>query len=119
MERYKASERFVGRLLTDPDRERPRELTCKKYSLRGLGTSKDTVYICRRKEKPLIDLGDDSPEPRDQWWRLEYTNNTEQPVKAEVCLRYPTLRTVCGILIFLPPTETRLRGNPIACMGGV
>lgn len=86
MARYKASERFVGRLLTDPDKERPQEFTCKRYSLRGIGTSRNTVYVCRRTEEPLIDLGDDAAEPRDQWWRLEHTTSREQPVKAEVCL---------------------------------
>lgn len=102
MERLKASERFVGRLLTDPDRERPQDLTCKKYSLRGIGTSKDTVYVCKRTETPLIDLGDDCPEPGDQWWRLEHTTNKEQPVKAEVCVRYPHLRTASVILTPFP-----------------
>ena len=92
MERYRASERFVGRLFTDPERERPEKFACKKYLLRGVGTSKDTVYVCRRTETPLIDLGDESLEPGDQWWRLEHTTNREQPVKAEVC-RYPPAPT--------------------------
>lgn len=84
LERYKASERFVGRLFTDPARERPHEFTCKGYSLRGIATTKDVVYVCRRSEAPLIELGDIA-EPRDQWWRLEHTANREQPVQAEVC----------------------------------
>ena len=85
MERLRASERFVGRLFTDPDRERPREFNCKSYNLRGICTTKDTVYVCKRAEAPLIDLGDDVAEPRDQWWRLEHTSSREQPVTAEVC----------------------------------
>ncbi|SPN97635.1 uncharacterized protein DNG_01147 [Cephalotrichum gorgonifer] len=84
MKRYEESERFVGRLFTGPDRERPEALTCKQYSLRGIGTSKDVVYVCRRSETLLIDLGDATPEPRDQWWRLEYSaSNRQQPVQAE------------------------------------
>lgn len=88
LERYKASERFVGRLFTDPARERPSELSCKGYSLRGITTTKDVVYVCKRSEEPLIELGDVA-EPRNQWWRLEHTANREQPVQAEVRQRHP------------------------------
>ena len=76
-------DKFIGSLLTDPNK--PGSLaTCKKYTLRGIATGKDIVYVCRRAEPTLIELAD-NPDPKDQWWRLEYTGNRQLPVKAEVC----------------------------------
>lgn len=84
LESIKARQRFLGRLLTTPDKPgRPKPMTCNKYLLRGVATSSDVVYVCQRAEADLIELGDGPSEPSDQWWRLAYTPNEEQPVKAE------------------------------------
>ncbi|KAF7544027.1 hypothetical protein G7Z17_g10270 [Cylindrodendrum hubeiense] len=77
-------QRFLGRLLTTPDKPgRPQPMTCNKYLLRGVATSSDVVYVCQRAEADLIELEDEPSKPSDQWWRLAYTPNEEQPVKAE------------------------------------
>ncbi|KAI5461474.1 hypothetical protein BGZ63DRAFT_356951 [Mariannaea sp. PMI_226] len=84
LERIKARQRFLGKLLTDPNKAgRPEPMTCSKYLLRGVATSTDVMYICRRSEANLIELEDEPSEPLDQWWRLAFTPDEEQPVKAE------------------------------------
>ena len=49
-----------------------------KYLLRGVSTTKDVTYICRRAVPDLIemDLGDDEPvrENPDQWWKIAYVS---------------------------------------------
>ncbi|KAF7546780.1 hypothetical protein G7046_g9208 [Stylonectria norvegica] len=83
LELVKKRQRFLGRLLTVPDKlGRQNPMTCKKYLLRGVYTSLDVIYVCQRLEPELIDLGD-SPEPLDQWWRLAYAPSEDPPVKAE------------------------------------
>ncbi|UNI18680.1 hypothetical protein JDV02_004933 [Purpureocillium takamizusanense] len=83
LERVHAKQRFLGRLLTDPNKEgRPRPMTCKRYLLRGVATPNDVIYLCQRSEPDLIEL-EESPKPLDQWWRLAYAPNEEKPVKAE------------------------------------
>lgn len=84
MDKIRAKQRFLGRLLTVPDKPgRPKPMTCKKYLLRGVATSQDVVYVCQRSQADLIELGD-APKPLDQWWRLAYAPQNEQPVKSEV-----------------------------------
>lgn len=61
-------------------------MTCKKYQLRGIATERDIMYVCRRQQTDLIDLGD-APKKPDQWWRLAYARGEEHPVKAEVRLK--------------------------------
>ncbi|KAJ6438315.1 LOW QUALITY PROTEIN: ubiquitin interaction domain-containing protein [Purpureocillium lavendulum] len=83
LERIRAKQRFLGRLLTDPNKKgRPRPMDCKKYLLRGVATPNDVVYLCKRSEPDLIEL-EDSPKALDQWWRLAYVPKEDQPVKAE------------------------------------
>ena len=85
-EKLQARQRFIGKLLTDPNRAgRPRPMNCHKYLLRGVATSADVVYVCQRSEPDLIEL-DDSPKALDQWWRLARTADREQQV--EVRRRY-------------------------------
>ncbi|KAH7165866.1 hypothetical protein EDB81DRAFT_838519 [Dactylonectria macrodidyma] len=84
LEAIKARQRFLGRLLTVPDKPgRPQPMTCNKYLLRGVATSSNVVYVCQRAEADLIELEDEPSQPSDQWWRLAYTPSEEQPVKAE------------------------------------
>lgn len=84
LEALKAKQRFLGRILTTPDKPgRPKPMTCKKYLLRGVATDKDIIYVCQRQQTDLIDLGDSPPSP-DQWWRLAYAQGEEHPVKADV-----------------------------------
>jgi hypothetical protein len=78
--------RWLGKLLTDPNKERPRPMTCKKYLLRGVASAPNIVYVCKRQQPGLIDL-EDTPAPIDQWWRLAYMKGDADPVKVEVCPR--------------------------------
>ena len=78
------AEAFIAYPLTNPDQEGASQMISKRYTLRGIGTAKDIVYVCRRAEPTLIDISD-SPLPQDQWWRLEYNASHQTPVKAEVC----------------------------------
>lgn len=84
IQQVEARKRFLGKLLTVPDKPgRPKPMTCKKYLLRGVATSTDVIYVSQRGEADLIEL-EEAPKQLDQWWRLAYTPNEEQPVKAEV-----------------------------------
>jgi hypothetical protein len=60
-------------------------MTCKEFQLRGVVTPSDVTYVCQRAEADLIELGD-QPKQLDQWWRLAYVPNEEQPIKAEARL---------------------------------
>lgn len=77
-------QRYLGQVLTDPTKERPIPMTCKKFLLRGIATSVDNVFVCRREPAKLVEV-DDTPAARDQWWRLALVPNESEPVKAEVC----------------------------------
>ncbi|UPK95061.1 hypothetical protein LCI18_005996 [Fusarium solani-melongenae] len=84
LEQIVGKQRALGRLLTVPDRPgRPKPMTCKKYLLRGVATTSNIVYVCRRGEADLIELDDEAKTPSDQWWRMAYTPGEEQPVKVE------------------------------------
>ncbi|KZL86795.1 ubiquitin interaction domain-containing protein [Colletotrichum incanum] len=70
-------------LLTDPDKPGlTKPFTSKKYLLRGIATSQNVTYVCKRVEPTLIDFEETST-PVDQWWRLSYEPGTANPAKAE------------------------------------
>ncbi|GAO16853.1 hypothetical protein UVI_02011750 [Ustilaginoidea virens] len=85
-EQIKVRQRFLGQLLTQPDKAgRPRPMTCKEFLLRGVVTQSDMVYVCQRAEPDLIELGNQARGKEcDQWWRLAYNANDGQEVKTEV-----------------------------------
>lgn len=70
--------------LTGPS-DKPRENATHMYTLRGVITSPDIVYVCRRAEPDLIEI-DGEPQSADQWWRLAYIADDADPIKAEVSL---------------------------------
>ncbi|KAK4066945.1 uncharacterized protein Triagg1_7945 [Trichoderma aggressivum f. europaeum] len=83
LEQIQAKQRFLGKLLTVPDKPgRPKPLTCKKYLLRGVATDRDIVYVCQRLY-PESAESEDPKSPVDQWWRLEYCPNEDQLVRSE------------------------------------
>lgn len=84
LDKIRAKQRILGRLLTDPNvLGRAKPMACNKYLLRGIATSPDVVYVCKREPEQLIDL-EDGPRSRDQWWRLAYVaHDVDEPVKAE------------------------------------
>ncbi|KAL6878982.1 hypothetical protein J3F83DRAFT_271607 [Trichoderma novae-zelandiae] len=83
LEQLQAKQRFLGKLLTNPDKQgRPKPMTCKKYQLRGVASERDVVYVCQRLE-PEPTEADDPKQAVDQWWRLEYCPNEDVPVRSE------------------------------------
>ena len=60
-------------------------MACKRYLLRGVATSLDVTYVCKRSEPDLIDLGD-SDQPLDQWWRLSRAPDQSQLVEVRLIL---------------------------------
>ncbi|EQK98555.1 ubiquitin interaction domain-containing protein [Ophiocordyceps sinensis CO18] len=83
LEQTRTRQRFLGRLLTVPDKPgRPQPMTCKKFLLCGVATPTDIVYLRQRSEPELTEM-ESEPKPHDQWWRLAYAPEDEQPVKAE------------------------------------
>lgn len=61
-----------------------------KYLLRGVSTTKDVTYICRRAVPDLIemDLGDDELKDNpDQWWKIAYVSEGYNArTVVEVCI---------------------------------
>lgn len=54
-----------------------------KYTLRGVATALDTVYLCQRAEPDLIEL-DGGSSAQDQWWKLAYIPKEANPLQVEV-----------------------------------
>lgn len=56
------------------------------YTLRGITNSHDVCYVCVRAEPDLMEVegGEGSSATRDQWWKLAYIADDEEPIKAEV-----------------------------------
>ncbi|KAF6836161.1 ubiquitin interaction domain-containing protein [Colletotrichum plurivorum] len=104
-ERLHERQKFLSSIFTDPDKpglEKP--FIGKRYLLRGVSTSRDVTYVCRRAEADLIDF-DDSGASVDQWWRLSYTAGDSQPVKAErvsfdLVMRQMFLETKNPVLVY-------------------
>ncbi|KAH7318359.1 hypothetical protein B0I35DRAFT_431904 [Stachybotrys elegans] len=83
LDKLTAKQRFLGKLLTQPDKPgRSIPMSCKKYMLRGVATPGNVTYVCQRAVPQLVEL-DDEPVKVDQWWRLAYTPNQNPPVLAE------------------------------------
>ncbi|ODA79869.1 hypothetical protein RJ55_05466 [Drechmeria coniospora] len=83
LERVKRKKRFLGSLLTEPDKPgRPEPMRCKKYLLCGIATPTDVIYLRQRCVSDLMEWEEVS-EPSDQWWRLAYVPRDEPSVKTE------------------------------------
>ncbi|EHK26094.1 uncharacterized protein TRIVIDRAFT_79666 [Trichoderma virens Gv29-8] len=101
LEQIQAKQRFLGKLLTVPDKPgRPKPMTCKKYLLRGVATDRDIVYVCQR-VYPEFEESEEPKSPVDQWWRLEYCPNEDQlRVEIERVLRDVWHETKTPLLIY-------------------
>ena len=78
--------RQLSKLYTEASSD-PTEPPTHKYTLRGVSATKSTMYIRRKAEIDLIDMGldnDASPSDGDQWWRIEYASSGSNPVTVEV-----------------------------------
>jgi len=85
-DKIRERQRFLGRVLTQPEKPRAKPFTCKKYYLRGIAASANVIFVCRRTPRPSQDLieFDDGAGPQDQWWRLSYYGKDPEPVSAKV-----------------------------------
>ncbi|KAI6777689.1 ubiquitin interaction motif protein [Emericellopsis cladophorae] len=85
LERIRAKQKFLGRLLTEPNKlGRPKPMTCKKYTLRGIATD-DAVYLRKEADGDLIELDDVQPTTESQWWRLAHdARSNPYPVTTEL-----------------------------------
>ena len=78
--------RQLSKLYTKPSSE-PHEPPTHKYTLRGVSTTNSTMYILRREETDLIDMGlenDGLHSNGDQWWRIEYSSSGSNFMTVEV-----------------------------------
>jgi hypothetical protein len=78
--------RQLSQLYTEPVAD-PTQPPNHKYTLRGVSTTKSTMYICRQAEIDLIEMGlenDETPSKGDQWWRINYSPSCLNPVTVEV-----------------------------------
>ncbi|KAG6037183.1 hypothetical protein E4U41_005272 [Claviceps citrina] len=111
LEQIKSKQRFLGRLLTEPDKPgRPRPMTCKEFLLRGVVTQSDVVYVCQRVEPDLMQLEEEA-EPLDQWWRLAYRPDDNEPVQTEKVKMEQVLQDVwheTKVPLLIYATETAL-----------
>ena len=84
--------RKLSTLYTDPSLEvDPAAPEFHKYTLRGVSTTKSTMYVCRRAEPDLIDIDLDGEAPRsksDQWWRIYFATSGSNQVTVEVRLNF-------------------------------
>jgi len=85
-EKARETLRQLSKLYTEPSSE-PNERPAHKYTLCGVSTTNSTMYIRRRPEIDLIDMGLDNeglPPCGDQWWRINYSSSGSNPVAIEV-----------------------------------
>ena len=56
-----------------------------KYTLRGIVTSHDTVFLHRPAQENLIEL-EGMEEATEEWWKLAYDATASDPIQVEVSL---------------------------------
>jgi hypothetical protein len=85
-EKARSELRSLSKLYTEPSND-PQAPDLHKYTLRGVSTTKNTMYMCKRAEAKLINIDADEGElvgANEQWWRINYTPGVCTPVAVEV-----------------------------------
>jgi len=80
-EKTKEELRALSKLYTQPSDD-PDAPALHRYTLRGVSTSKNIMYICRQAEPDLMDMNidsEDSQASNDQWWRISYEPVDSKP----------------------------------------
>jgi hypothetical protein len=68
------------------------------YALRGVANSVDVFYVCLPAEQDLMVLDEpESAKAPDQWWKLGYVANDDDPIKAETTTYEKVMEEACGI----------------------
>ncbi|KUI71776.1 hypothetical protein VM1G_07364 [Cytospora mali] len=73
--------REMSNVLTAPSQDPELDPT-NKYTLRGVITSPEVVYMCRRRVAEPFET-ENAGEKIDQWWRVTWVAGDERPVKQE------------------------------------
>ena len=73
--------RDMSKVLTEPS-EDPKLNPTNKYTLRGVITSPEVVYMCRRRAVEPLEA-QSAGEKTDQWWRISWVAGDENPIKQE------------------------------------
>jgi hypothetical protein len=76
--------RTLQRRSTAPSEEGDGWRPVHRYTLRGVTASPDVMYVCRRAEPDLMEMDGASSPPTDEWWKLGYVTDDDDPIKAEV-----------------------------------
>ncbi|KAJ5033526.1 uncharacterized protein L3040_008641 [Drepanopeziza brunnea f. sp. 'multigermtubi'] len=74
-EKARSELRSLSKLYTEPSND-PQAPDLHMYTLRGVSTTKNTMYMCKRAEAKLINIEADEGEllgANEQWWRIKYT----------------------------------------------
>lgn len=85
-ERLRLTLQEVSKLYTEPSND-PEKPPHYRYTLRGISTTKEILYVCRQAEPDLISMDVDSDDPKvseEQWWRISYGSSGSNPVVVEV-----------------------------------
>lgn len=85
-EKCRGKLRELSKLYTESSDD-PHQPKLHRYTMRGVCTDMNTVYINRQAEPSLIDmdLGEDAANSnQDQWWRIHYACLDSNPVSVEV-----------------------------------
>ncbi|ROV91178.1 hypothetical protein VSDG_07871 [Cytospora chrysosperma] len=73
--------REMSKVLAAPSND-PKMNPTNKYTLRGVITSPDVVYMCRRRAAEPFET-ENAGEKIDQWWRISWVAGDAKPVKQE------------------------------------
>lgn len=82
----------LNQTLTVPS-EDPKLNPKHKYTLRGVIPSPDVLYMCRRNQ---LQPSEQADEEIDQWWRIAWVPDADNPVHQEVCAYWYLMPSVWG-----------------------
>ncbi|KAB5575793.1 hypothetical protein GE09DRAFT_1053294 [Coniochaeta sp. 2T2.1] len=115
-----AAIRELERRLTVPD-EQLGFTPQAAYSLRGVSNSVEVFYVCLPAEQDLMQLdeADSSTKPADQWWKLGYVANDDDPIKSEMTTYEKVMEEACGpgskpILIYASENAMGEKPDPLS-----
>jgi hypothetical protein len=70
---------------TAPSETEPDWRPVHKYTLRGIGAAPEVMYVCRRAEPDLMEMGESS-DPSEEWWKLAYLPDSDDTLQVVVSL---------------------------------
>jgi hypothetical protein len=55
-----------------------------RFTLRGISAIPEVAFVCRRAEPDLMEM-DESSVPVEEWWKLAYLPDSDEPLQVVVC----------------------------------